>query len=134
MRLFEIGLQGGASRFIRWSVSPFLILVMIFFAAIGFASEVSVSSTAFLFIFLLELVLLSALLALWGVPYVGRVVTSAAFFATAFHLFEEVLEPAQWGEKLLGILSALSAFLTLGLPCAFFTLRGRFFWRKPSKD
>ncbi|WP_411846182.1 hypothetical protein AAFN60_00395 [Roseibacillus persicicus] len=138
MRIFEIGLQGGASRFIRWSVSPFLILVMLFFAYIGFTSGIPLSNTALLLILPLEFVLLSALLALWGVPLAGRVVTSAAFFATAFLLFKEVVEPAQsgesWSDKLLSILSALAAFVTLGLPSAFYTLRGRFPWRQPSSD
>ena len=90
MKAFQKVFEDGASPFARWTLSPALILIMVFFASLLEDPEVSSSSPSRRVILLLEVLFLAALLSLWGVPYVVRIVTGFVAAMTAYLLIKEV--------------------------------------------
>ncbi len=126
----------GASRFTRWVLSPLLLFAAAFFClpllmAIDEQRQAGVIVTS-----LLIVACIAGTLALWGVPFVGRVVTGIIALGYGWYVFDECFAHYDGSLGLGGPRSAASpinsilGFIVIGAPCLFYTLLGRFSWRK----
>ena len=126
----------GASPFMRWSLSPFFLL----FAAIFFSpipellEEQRYGGVCALS--LLIILCLAGLLALWGVPFVGRLVTGIIAGFCGWYVVDQCIIQFDgslgWGGRRSSAspINSIFAFLVFGLPCLIYTLLGRLTLRK----
>lgn len=126
----------GASPFVRWCLSPFLLLApTVFFIPLLDALEAG-NQVAVIVGSLAILLCLSGLLALWGIPLAGRIASGIISLAFGGYLIDQCvvgfkadqgygkgwLEPNQ--------IRSILGFLGFGLPCLIYTVFGRFTFRK----
>lgn len=122
----------GPSRFVKWALSPFLLLfpVLFMFRAVGCWTEGR--TTGFLLCTGLSAICICGLLALWGVRYAGRVVTGGVALLYAWYVVEECYVRFDgnlgWGNGRSADtpLNSIIGFMIIGLPCLFYTILGRF--------
>lgn len=125
-----------ASPFMRWVLSPFLLL----FAAVFFIPllesieehrQAGVIATS-----LVILVCIAGFLALWGVPLVGRIVTGIIAFGYGWYVIDQCIIKfdGSWGwggpKSATTPINSILGFLFFGLPCLIYTIFGRFTVRK----
>jgi hypothetical protein len=121
-----------ASPFMRWVLSPFLLL----FAAVFFIPllesieehrQAGVIATS-----LVILLCIAGFLALWGVPLVGRIVTGIVAFGYCWYVIDQCIIKFDgfwgWGgsKSATNPINSILGFLVFGLPCLIYTLFGRF--------
>lgn len=121
----------GGSRFIRWTLTPFLILTALLMPLAGQKAEIS----GVLILIGLEVVLVALLAGLWLPAAFGRwcfrLVTAAvfsaclAFMISGFYVSKQSSTAARRANKQ-SPYEGLPAFLFIGLPCLWYTLTGRF--------
>ncbi|MCX6850242.1 MAG: SMI1/KNR4 family protein [Verrucomicrobia bacterium] len=121
----------GGSRFIRWTLTPFLILTALLMPLAGQKAEIS----GVLILIGLEVVLVALLAGLWLPAAFGRwcfrLVTAAvfsaclAFMISGFYVSKQSSTAARRVNKQ-SPYEGLPAFLFIGLPCLWYTLTGRF--------
>ena len=129
----------GASPFVRWTLSPVLILVgvVIAFQIDNTLKEGRIAGTVFCVLFCL--VCFCGLLALWGVPYVGRIVTASIAISYIGYMFSEFFIDfdGDWGggaqRSDTTPINAILGFIVFGLPCLIYTILGRFSF-KPEEE
>lgn len=117
----------------RWTLSPFLLLfsIVFFFSLLKAIDEQRLGGA--IAGGLLILTCVSGLLALWGVPHVGRIVTAMIAIAFGSYLIDECFLRFDgnwgWGEKRSGRtpINSIMGFFVFGLPCLYYTIFGRFF-------
>lgn len=138
-KMMDESFGNGASPFMRWTLSPFLLLFGTLFTfqlpdALDQQQQVSIIG-----LFLLVVLCASGILALWGVPYIGRLVS--AIIATAFIYYVVAMIQdfdGNWGSKgthsNVSLLGSIMAFFVFGLPCVLYTLFGRFSLLKKEED
>jgi len=125
-----------ASPFMRWALSPFLLL----FAAIFFIPllesveahrQIGVITTS-----LVILLCVAGFLALWGVPFVGRIVTGIIAFGYGWYVVDQCIINFTgywgWGGPKSGTtpINSILGFMIFGLPCLIYTIFGRFTVRR----
>lgn len=131
MRAIQAVFEKGPSRFARWTLSPFLVLFMLFFASTCTYPNPSNDGMDLTRTALLETVLLASLLSLWGVPHVIRIVTGVVAYTTGYILFKQAFStPDPLTSSSNDLAEALMFFLVFGLPCALYTILGRFSLKK----
>lgn len=127
-----------ASPFLRWSLSPFLLLFAVVFLiplreAIDALRWEGVIASCFLIV-----LCVSGFLTLWGIPFVGRIVTGIIAFSFGGYVIDRcfIRFDGNWGwGGMRGVASPIHSilgFLVFGLPCLIHTIFGRFTIRKQS--
>jgi hypothetical protein len=130
-----------ASPFMRWALSPFLLL----FAAVFFIplleSIEEHRQTGVIATSLVILLCVAGFLALWGVPFVGRIVTGIIAFGYGWYVVDQCIINFSgswgWGGPKSGTtpINSILGFFVFGLPCLIYTIFGRFtFRREPDFD
>lgn len=120
------------SPVVRWLLSPFLIIFeAVFFIplfdAMSEGRQVGVIATS-----LAIILCFCGALALWGVPYIGRVVTAIITFSSGYYLVDEcfINFSGDWGwsrsRSSTTPINSIVAFFVFGLPCLIYTILGRF--------
>jgi hypothetical protein len=125
-----------ASPFMRWCLSPVLLLVSAVFSiplrdsmAAGDQFTVIVTS-------LLIILCVSGLLALWGIPFVGRIASGIIALTFGWYLVDQCIINfnGDWGfgkkRSETTPFNSICGFLVFGLPCLIYTVFGRFTFRK----
>lgn len=125
-----------ASPFMRWVLSPFLLL----FAAVFFIplleSVEAHRQTGVITMSLVILVCIAGFLALWGVPLVGRIVTGIIAFGYGWYVVDQCIVnfDGSWGwggpKAATTPINSILGFVVIGLPCLIYTIFGRFTVRK----
>lgn len=114
----------GGSRFIRWSLTPFLLLTAVL---MPLASQ-KAQSGGLLILAGLEVVLLGLLAGFWLPARIGRwcfrVVTGLVFAACLAFMIADFSSSSRTRSK--SPIHAVPAFLFIGLPSLWYTLSGRF--------
>jgi hypothetical protein len=120
----------------RWVLSPFLLL----FAAVFFIPllesieehrQAGVITTS-----LVILLCVAGFLALWGVPFVGRIVTGIIAFGYGWYVVDQCIINFSgswgWGGPKSGTtpINSILGFIVFGLPCLIYTIFGRFTVRR----
>lgn len=129
----------GPSRFIRWSLSPLLLL---FAVVLCFPVMDCVRQGRFAGIVvggLAVVVCLVGFLALWGVPRLGRLVTAIVGVAFGWYLVDQcfINFHGSWGfgapPSATTAINSILGFIVFGLPCLLYTFFGRatFFPKNP---
>ena len=126
------------SRFIFWSLAPFLIL----FAFVMPLTTVDWNITRVILIIVMDLV---ALLLAVGLYNTGRFrwalrgVTIIVFFAYVAYLLNDLAHLSH-AITLAGIVNgdrpwrSIGAFLSIGMPCMVYSIRGTFSWQQPNSS
>ncbi len=125
----------------RWSLSPFLVLfAVVFFTPIPELLEKQKYDGVFGFSIVITLCL-AGLLSLWGVPFMGRIVTGIISSVCVWYLVDQCIIrfDGNWGwggrKSSASPINSVLAFLVFGLPCLIYTILGRFTFRKePEHD
>ena len=121
----------GGSRFVRWSLTPFLMLTALLMPLASQKTETS----GMLILIGLEVVLVALLAGLWLPATLGRwcfrlvtaVVFSAclAFMIAGFYISRQSSTTRRRVDKE-SPYKGVPAFVFIGLPCLWYTLKGRF--------
>jgi hypothetical protein len=125
-----------ASPFLRWSLSPFLLLFAVVFLiplqeAVDELRWEGVIATSFVII-----LCIAGFLTLWGVPFVGRIVTGIIAFSYGWYVVDQcfIHFDGNWGwggrRGTASPVNSILGFLVFGLPCLIHTIFGRFTIRK----
>lgn len=140
MRGIQQTFENGASPFSRWVLSPVLILTVIFLSTVVLPDVLSEGRVIGLIVIAaIGLACIAGLLALWGVPYAGRIVTGVVASGYAAYVYSEcfVEFEGDWGfGKSRGDttpINSILGFIVFGLPCAIYTILGRFSLRAEPK-
>ena len=125
-----------ASPFVRWSLSPILVFFGIVVASEGMAGVREGKLMAAALGFALALPCFFGILALWGVPYVDRVVTGFISLLFGFYLVDECFVSFDgWGfgssRSSTTPINTMLGFVVFGFPCLIYTFLGRFSVRAP---
>jgi hypothetical protein len=125
-----------ASPFMRWTLSPFLLLfAVVFYSPIPELLEKQNQGGVAAFS-ILVILSLAGLLALWGVPLVGRIVTGIIAMTCCWYVVDQCIIKFNgswsWGGRKSAVspVNSILAFLVFGLPCCIYTIFGRFTVRK----
>ena len=125
-----------ASPFMRWCLSPFLLLFAAMFS-ISLRESIGRGDQVPPIVFsLLILLCLSGLLALWGIPFVGRIASGIIAFAFGWYLIDQCIINfnGDWGfgakRSATTPFNSICGFLVFGLPCLIYTIFGRFTLQK----
>ena len=125
-----------ASPFMRWVLSPFLLI----FAAVFFIPllesieehrQAGVIATS-----LVILLCIAGFLALWGVPFVGRIVTGIIAFGYGWYVIDQCVInfTGSWGwggrKSETTPINSILGFMVFGLPYLIYTIFGRFTVRR----
>lgn len=131
----------GASPFLRWSLSPFLLFFAVVFTFPLLESAGTHHMAGMIGFSLLVLVCLAGLLALWGIPFVGRIVTGIISLAYGWYVVDQcfIRFDGTWdmlkSKSSVSPIHAIMGFLVFGFPCLVYTITGRFpLGRKPEKE
>lgn len=134
MNLFGKTLFSG-SRFIFWSLAPFLIL----FAIAMPLTTVDWNIKRAILVVVIDLVALLLTLGLYNTTrfwWALRGVTTIVFLACVAYLLDHLIHLPNT-ITLAGIVNgeqpwrSLGAFLSIGMPCLVYSATGRFSWRQP---
>lgn len=120
----------------RWCLSPFLLLfAAVFFIPLRESMESGNQGAVFV-TSLLIILCVSGLLALWGIPFVGRIASGIIALAFGWYLVDQCIINfhGDWGfEKKRSEttpFNSICGFVVFGLPCLIYTIFGRFTIRK----
>ncbi len=125
-----------ASPFMRWVLSPFLLLFAAVFCiplkeSLDVADLVPVVVTS-----LLIVLCLAGFMALWGVPFVGRIASGIIAIAFGWYLVDQCVINfnGDWGfdkkRSEATPFNSICGFIVFGVPCLIYTIFGRFTLRK----
>ena len=129
----------GVPPFVKWSASPFLVLVILLLVFETRDSYTAQGLDGLYYRIGILLILIFGLLSLWGVPYVGRFVSASVTAFCAFYVYDEALEY----DSNIGffdsrsdqtLLNSVLCFFVFGLPCLYYTIFGRFNLFKEQTD
>lgn len=134
---YRITFEKGASRFVRWSLSPVLVIfaVIISFQAVTCREEGRIPGMVICVV--LVVTCIAGLLALWGVRHAGRIVTGIIGAGYAAYLIQECFVDFDgnwgWGARRSETtpVNSILGFLIFGVPCLIYTIFGRFTIRPP---
>ncbi len=132
--------ERGASPFMRWALSPFLLLfsVVFFFPLVETIDEENTVGAAVCFAVIL--LCLFGILALWGVPHTGRVVAGIIAGAYVWYMIDQFVVnfEGSWGfggrRSDASPLNSILGFIAFGVPCLIFAMFGRFSICKDTED
>lgn len=120
----------------RWSLSPFLVIfALVFFIHIPELLE-NQRYDGVLAISVMIILCLAGLLALWGVPLMGRIVTAIIASFCVWCVVDQCIFKfdGNWGwggrKSSASPIGCILAFLVFGWPCLIYTILGRFSLRK----
>ena len=125
-----------ASPFMRWCLSPVLLIVSAVFTIPLRDSMEAGDSFAVIVTSLLIILCVSGLLALWGVPFVGRIASGIIALVFGWYLVDQcfINFNGDWGigkkRSETTPINSICGFLVFGLPCLIYTVFGRFTFRK----
>jgi hypothetical protein len=128
---YEQTLGRGASPFVKWTITPFLLLFGFLFVLQSFECHAEGRMMGLLFCIGITVMCLCGILALWGVPHIGRVVTGGIGLFSAWYLIDECVIhfDGHWGfggrRSATTPVNSILAFLLIGLPCLLYTILGR---------
>lgn len=136
MKAFQLVFSQKASPFVRWCLSPFLVLFGAVFTNPLRESLAAGNHLAAIVTALLVILCVAGFLALWGVPFVGRLVSGIIALAFGWYLVEECFISFDGDWRVGGKRSQTSpinsilGFVVFGVPCLIYTVFGRFTARK----
>ena len=128
-----------ASPFMRWCLSPVLLIVAAVFTIPLRDSMEAGDSFAVIVTSLLIVLCVSGLLALWGLPFVGRIASGIIALVFGWYLVDQcfINFNGDWGfgkkRSETTPINSICGFLVFGLPCLIYTVFGRFTFRKESE-
>jgi hypothetical protein len=114
------------SLFMRLSLSPFLLI----FAG-NFFLEVLTEEENLIF-FTFGILCISGFLALWGVPFAGRITSGIISLFSVFSVVAMLTE-LSFGGSFFDIFFVILFLSCLALPCLKYTIFGRFTYRRESE-
>jgi hypothetical protein len=128
--------ERGASGFVKWSLSPVLLLFAVLFSFQTSACLKEGNSAGLVIGCALVVLSIAGLLALWGVKHAGRIVTGLIGFGYAAYLIHECFVDfdGNWGWRSKRSettpVNSILGFVIIGLPCLIYTIFGRFTIRR----
>lgn len=125
-----------ASPFMRWCLSPFLLLFAAVFS-IPLRESMDVGDPIpIIIVSLLIILCIAGFLALWGVPFVGRLAAGIIAFACGWYVVDQCIVnfSGDWGfggrRSQASPINSILGFIVFGLPCLVYCIFGRFTVRK----
>ena len=137
---YRITFEKGASGFVKWSLSPVLILFAVLFSYQSKACLEEGNSAGLVIGGALVVLCIAGLLALWGVKHAGRIVTGVIGGGYAAYLIHECFVDfdGEWGWRSRRSestpVNSILGFIIIGLPCLIYTIFGRFTIRRAADD
>ena len=132
--------EGGASGFVKWSLSPVLLLFAVLFSFQTSACLKEGNSAGLVIGCALVVLSIAGLLALWGVKHAGRIVTGLIGGGYAAYLIHECFVDfdGNWGWRSKRSettpVSSILGFMIFGVPCLIYTIFGRFTIRRAADE
>ena len=127
----------GPSRFVKWTLSPFLLLFPVLMAFQSIECWNAGRTTGLVLCVGISAICIFGLLAMWGVRHAGRLVPGGLALLYVGYIAEEcfVRFDGNWGwgrgRSADTPLNSIIGFLVIGLPCLLYTILGRFTLRPP---
>ncbi len=136
---YQKALSNGASPFMRWVLSP-VLLIFAGLSVFQMQETVEEGRLAGTIICVgLILACLAGVLALWGVPGMGRIVSGIIALAFGAYVVHECFLDfdGEWGwgksRSQTTPINSILGFLVFGLPCLIYTVLGRFTVRQEAE-
>jgi hypothetical protein len=132
--------ERGASGFVKWSLSPVLLLFAVLFSIQTSACLKEGNSAGLVIGCALVVLSIAGLLALWGVKHVGRIVTGLIGGGYAAYLIHECFVDfdGNWGWRSKRSettpVNSILGFMIFGVPCLIYTIFGRFTIRRAADE
>lgn len=137
---YRVTFEKGASGFVKWSLSPVLILFAVLFSFQSKACLEEGNSVGMVISCALVVLCIAGLLALWGVKHAGRIVTGLIGGGYAAYLIHECFVDfdGNWGWRSKSSeanpVNSILGFILIGVPCLIYTIFGRFTIRQTADE